>query len=343
MRHVLLIGLSLGVVNSLSLFAEPAFAGSDSSTSSAHSVVEQVKTNEPVTQQTAESKQKQAELSEERDQKHSGTDVDPTETDSKPDAEADDSPKSTTDETPRSTGHAHDEKVEHAAKKQEKADQAMVNAANKIEGVEIDPEIFKAEKKGFTLGKLNPTRWIFKPITDIGKQVVHLEKEIMRLQAPIASLQKPMSELRDDMTRVKSEMNDLQTDISGVGGAMGDVDGRLARIESQLGKMYGPVVTLKDPVVALKEPVVGVNQEMTTLKADLKDLKDVVSLTSTLILVAVVAVGILVVVGLPLGTALVWKHRRAIVKKFETKKDGLSTDPIKESESSKQEAFGARH
>jgi hypothetical protein len=239
------------------------------------------------------------------------------------------------------TAEPAEEEVEHAAQKQEKADKAMVEAANKVKGVEIDPKIFEAEKKGFSLGKLHPTRWIFKPVIDIGKQVVHLEKQIMRLQAPIASLQAPMSELRDDMSRVKSEIDELQTDITGVGGAMGDVDGRLARIESQLNKMYEPVVTLKDPVVALKEPVGGVNREMTILKRDLKDLKDIVSLTSTLILVAVVAVGLLVVVCLPLGTAFVWKHRRKIVQKLERNKSDTS-DPMNESEDSKQEAAAAR-
>jgi chromosome segregation ATPase len=206
--------------------------------------------------------------------------------------------------------------VEQAAKKQEKTDKAMVDAANNINEVEIDPKTFEVKKKGFTVGDLNPIKWVFKPVIDMQKQVVHLEKQIMRLEAPIASLQKPMVGLRKDMTQVQEQMGSLREDIGGVHGQMGSVDQRLSRVESQLNKMYGPIVSLKDPVVELKKPVVGVNSELMTLKKDLKELKEVVSVTSTLILVAVVAVGLLIVVGTPIAAMFAWRHRRTIMEKL---------------------------
>jgi hypothetical protein len=227
--------------------------------------------------------------------------------------------------------------VEHAAKKQEKVDQAMVDAANKIDGVEIDKKAFKAEKKGFTVGDLNPIKWVFKPVIDMQKQVVHLEKQIMRLEAPIAALQKPMVGLREDMVQVQSQMGDLRNDIGGVHGQMGSVDKRLGRVETQLNKMYGPIVSLKDPVMDLRKPVVGVNAELLTLKKDLKELKEVVSVTSTLILVAVVGVGLLIVVGTPIAAMFAWRHRRTIMEKL-GEDTSNKAEPLDETPKEKRDA-----
>ncbi len=227
-----------------------------------------------------------------------------------------------------------------AVKKQQQTDLKMVDAVNKIDGVNVDKEIFKAEKKGFKLGDLNPMKWVFKPITDMQKQVVHLEKQIMRLEAPIAALQKPMVGLREDMGGVQTQMSGLRTDIGGIHDQMSGVDTRLGRVEEQLNKIYKPVSELKGPVLGLQKPVAGVNSELNQLKKDLKDLKDVVSLTSTLILVAVVGVGLLIVVGTPVAAMFAWRHRTAIMKKLG--EDTSGKDPLEESAKDKREAVAGR-
>lgn len=237
-------------------------------------------------------------------------------------------------------GKAPKQVLAPAVKKQQQTDLKMVDAVNKIDGVNVDKEIFKAEKKGFKLGNLNPIKWVFKPIIDMQKQVVHLEKQIMRLEAPIAALQKPMVGLREDMGGVQKQMGDLRTDIGGIHDQMAGVDTRLGRVELQLNKIYKPVSELKAPVLGLQKPVAGVNSELEQLKKDLKDLKDVVSLTSTLILVAVVGVGLLIVVGTPVAAMFAWRHRTAIMKKLG--EDTSGKDPLEESAKDKQEALAGR-
>ncbi|GEM_PF-1158403 len=239
------------------------------------------------------------------------------------------------------TGKAPKAVVTPAAKKQQQTDQKMVSAANQIDGVNVDPEIFKAEKKGFKLGNLNPIKWIFKPIIDMQKQVVHLQKQIMRLEAPIAALQKPMVGLRQDMVGVQEQMGGLRTDIGGIHEQMSGVDTRLGRVEIQLNKIYKPVSELKAPVIGLQKPVQGVNAELQTLKTDLKDLKDVVSLTSTLILVAVIGVGLLIVVGTPVAALFAWRHRRTIMQKLGEDTSGKA-EPLDESPKEKREAVAGR-
>lgn len=208
---------------------------------------------------------------------------------------------------------------------QEKLDAETIKASNQIDGQKVNPKIMKdtEKKKGFSLGDLNPVKWIFKPIIDIQKRVVELQKQIVRLEAPIANLQKPMVGLRSDMVGVGDKMGEVReqlavmhTDINNIHGGMKGVDGRLAHMEEQLSQMYDPIVKLKDPVVALRDPVLGVGNQLTTLKSDLKELKDVVSFTTISILVAVLVVGILIVLGTPIAALFAWRHRRWIMQKF---------------------------
>lgn len=229
--------------------------------------------------------------------------------------------------------------ADSAKQKQAELDQTMINAVNEIDGVNVDAEIFK-EKKGLQLGDLNPVKWIFKPVIDMQKQVIHLEKQIMRLEAPIASLQKPMVGLRQDMVSVQDEMKVMHTDINNIRSGMKGVDSRLGHIEGQLDKMYEPIVALQEPVVALKNPVVGVGSQLTTLKSDLKELKDVVSFTTRAILLAVIAVGILIVLGTPVAALFAWRHRRTIMEKL-GEDTSHKTEPLAEDSDEKNE-FGPR-
>ena len=205
--------------------------------------------------------------------------------------------------------------VEKKKVEQKKADQAMLKAANEIDGVNIDESTFE-EKEGFRWNHLNPFHWIFKPVTDMQKRVIHLEKQMMRLEAPIASLQKPMVGLRKDMVTVENQldsvdngMTDVNSHMKNVNSSMKSVETRLSHVERQLDQIY-------EPVVKLQKPVTSVGSQLTTLKKDLHELKDVVSLTSTLILVAVIAVGFLIAVGTPVAALFAWRHRRFIIEKF---------------------------
>ncbi|MBC7998849.1 MAG: hypothetical protein IAF58_12945 [Leptolyngbya sp.] len=118
------------------------------------------------------------------------------------------------------------------------------------------------------------------------------------------------------MGQVREQLAVMHTDINNIHGGMKGVDGRLAHMEEQLNQMLDPIVKLKDPVVALRDPVLGVGNQLTTLKSDLKELKDVVSFTTISILVAVLVVGILIVVGTPITALFAWRHRRWIMQKF---------------------------
>lgn len=200
-------------------------------------------------------------------------------------------------------------------------DRKTLNAVNQIDGVQVDPELFKEKKKG---PGLNPIAWLFKPVIDMQKQVVHLEKQIMRLEGPIAGLQKPMNGLREDMVTVDNHMGELQgkmgeiqTNMTGVQGKMETVDGRLVKMQHQLDRIYQPIASLKEPIEDLQKPLSGVNSELTTLKKDLHDLKEVVNRTSTLILVAIVSIGLLVVLGTPIVAVFAWRHRNKIINKVE--------------------------
>lgn len=76
---------------------------------------------------------------------------------------------------------------------------------------------------------------------------------------------------------------------------------RLHHMEKQLDRMYGPINQLNEPVSRLEKPVSGVGNQLDKLKKDLSELKQVVHVTSTLILCAIVGVGLFVAIGIPIG------------------------------------------
>ncbi|MDX2105963.1 MAG: hypothetical protein SFY67_06125 [Candidatus Melainabacteria bacterium] len=214
--------------------------------------------------------------------------------------------------------------IEHAKNQQKKADKAMIEAVNQIDGVKVKADAFEdedAKDKGFQLHDLNPVKYIFKPVTDMQKRVIHLEKQMMRLEGPIAGLQKPMLGLRTDMVDMSGEVKDMRQQLNGVSGNMSSVDQRLGHVEQQLNQIYKPITELKQPVVDLAQPLGGVGTQLSTLKKDLKELKDVVSLTTTLILVAIVGVGLLICVGTPVAALFAYRHRFAIMEKLGNRKD----------------------
>lgn len=211
-----------------------------------------------------------------------------------------------------------------------KEDRQTIEAVNEIDGVNVDPEKFQEpKKKGF--GIPNPIGWLFKPITDMQKRVIHLEQQIMRLEGPIAGLQKPMLSLRGKMGEVQgnmgtlntgmgkldTNMGQLQNNMGSISKKMETVDGRLARMEKQLQRMYEPIAGLQDPIKDLQQPVAGVSGQLSVLKHDLAELKAVVNTTSTLILAAIVGIGLLVSVGTPIIAIFAWRHRNQIIRKVE--------------------------
>ncbi len=229
---------------------------------------------------------------------------------------------------------------------QAKLDAATIKASNEIDGQKIDPKIMKPKKKGMGLQALNPFAWLLKPVTDTQKTVIELQKQIVRLEAPIANLQKPMVGLRSDMQQVDQTMgqvNDKMTvmhgDITNINTGMGSVDKRIAHMERQLGQMYEPIVQLKNPVIALKDPVLGVGNQLTTLKADLKELKDVVSFTTTAILAAVLITGVLIVVGTPIVALFAWRHRRWIMQKLGREDVSNKVEPTSETPADEEKAL----
>lgn len=181
-------------------------------------------------------------------------------------------------------------KIKQKKAEQEKADNKMIEGMNEIPGVEVDKDAFK-EKKGFSIGDLNPFKWVFKPVTDMQEKVVHLEKQIMRLEGPIASLHKPIVDVRGNMVEVQEQME-------GVSGDMSSVEKRLAHIEQQLDKMYPPVSDLKGPIQDLAEPITGLREQL------------------NIILIAIYAVGFLVCFGTPVAALFAYRYRFQIMKKL---------------------------
>lgn len=185
------------------------------------------------------------------------------------------------------------------------------DAVSEVDGVNLDVD---EEKKGFTIGDLNPLKWIFKPVTDTQKEVRRLGKRITHIETPITDLQKPMVGLRQDMVNVHGQMGEIHQDISGVQQQTSNVDKTLGKVEHNLNRIYEPVVKLKEPVEAMAGPVNNVRGNLQTLKSDMKGLKEVVGVTSTAILIAVIGAGLLVVIGTPIAALLVWRNRSKILK-----------------------------
>lgn len=232
---------------------------------------------------------------------------------------------------------------------QEKLDNKTINASNQIDGQKIDPKVMKPKKKGMGLQVLNPFAWLLKPVTDTQKTVIELQKQIVRLEAPIANLQKPMVGLRDDMQQVDATMDEVNSkmttmhgDITNINTGMGSVDKRIAHMERQLGQMYEPIVQLKNPVIALRDPVLGVGTQLTTLKSDLKELKDVVSFTTTAILAAVLITGVLIAVGTPIVALFAWRHRRWIMQKLGREDVSGKAEPTSETPEDEEKALAQK-
>ncbi len=212
-----------------------------------------------------------------------------------------------------------------------KEDRQTIEAVNEIDGVNVEPEKFQPKEKKKGIGIPNPVGWLLKPVTDMQARVVHLEQQIMRLEGPIAGLQKPMLGLRGKMVEVQgnmgtlnngmgkldTNMGKLQNNMNSIETKMSTVDSRLARMEKSLNRMYEPISDLHGPITQLQKPVAGVSGQLAVLKSDLAELKAVVNTTSTLILVAIVAIGLLVSVGTPIIAVFAWRHRHQIIQKVE--------------------------
>lgn len=84
------------------------------------------------------------------------------------------------------------------------------------------------------------------------------------------------------------------------------VEVRLQHIENQLEKMHPPMKRLNAPLSQLEN-----------LKQDLSELKEVVNLTSTLILCAILGIGIFVSIGIPIGVVIAWRYRNTILNKVD--------------------------
>lgn len=144
------------------------------------------------------------------------------------------------------------------------------------------------------------------------------------------------------MDEVNGKMTVMHGDINNINTGMGSVDKRIAHMERQLGQMYEPIVQLKNPVIALKDPVLGVGNQLTTLKADLKELKDVVSFTTTAILAAVLIVGVLIAVGTPIVALFAWRHRRWIMQKLGREDVSGKAEPTSETQEDEDKALAKK-
>ncbi|MDZ4836632.1 MAG: hypothetical protein SGJ27_22875 [Candidatus Melainabacteria bacterium] len=194
--------------------------------------------------------------------------------------------------------------------------EVKAEAVGEVDGVPLAKKDTEPEKKGFSIGDLNPLKWIFKPITDVQKEVKNLGKAITEIETPITDLQEPTVKVREQIVGVSDQVGEIRNDMTGIQGSMSNVDGKLERMEKKLGKIYEPIAALNDPVTGIAEPVKRLQGNIHTMTGDLKGMKDVVGGTSTAILIAVIGVGLLIVVGSPIAAMIVWKYRSTIIKKI---------------------------
>ncbi len=194
--------------------------------------------------------------------------------------------------------------------------EVKAEAIGEVDGVPLDKNASKPEKNGFSIGDLNPLKYIFAPITDVQKEVKTLTKQITEIETPINELQEPMVGLREDMVNVSGQVGQIRTGITGVHKQMNGVDGKLERMEKKLEQIYEPIAELKDPVNGIAVPVNKLHGNITSIMSDMKGINQVVGTTSGAIVLAVVAIGLLVVVGTPIAAMVVWKHRSMILSKL---------------------------
>ncbi len=204
---------------------------------------------------------------------------------------------------------------------------AVEDAVAKIDGVPVR----KPEKTGFTIGDLNPFKYIFKPITDVRKEVKNLGQQVNDFNTPLTTMQKPMVGLRQDLVEVQGKMQTLHGDIDGVHRGMQHIERHIDRIDTSLGRIAVPVGELAQPVMALQKPVKAVDGQLKALKSDLHEMKDTVTFTTSAIFIAILGLGALVVFGTPVAGLYVLRHKTAIMNKLGQK------GPVKE-ESRAEEA-----
>lgn len=228
----------------------------------------------------------------------------------------------------------------------QKTDQFVEKQAdviNKIPGAQVDPDDLKAapiEKKGFSLGDLNPIKWIFSPVIKLQEQVIRLEQEVMKLTGPIAGLQPSMLKLNDKMEEVRGTMDETRKAMQSVQGSMGSVQQSMGGVRTDMKSMRSelgnvgntmsgirrdlqvmrhdinslkrPIVGLRQPIVALQEPLDNLSDPLSTVGARMRnldkqlgELKALISLVLTAIFVAAA----LVAVGTPLAAIIVWRNK----------------------------------
>ena len=189
-------------------------------------------------------------------------------------------------------------------------------AVGEVDGVPLDKKDMKPEKKGFSIGDLNPLKWIFKPITDVRKEVKTLGKQMTQIETPITDLQEPTVGLHQDLVNVQGQVSQVRTGIHGIHNKMGGVDKRLGRMEHKLTQIYQPIAELNDPVRGISEPVKRLHGNMVSITKDLNGTKSVIGSMSSAIIAAVVIIGLLVVVGTPVACLVAWKHRTWLLRKL---------------------------
>lgn len=195
---------------------------------------------------------------------------------------------------------------------------AVEDAVAKIDGVGVH----KPEKSGFSIGALNPFRYIFKPVTDVRKEVKNLSHQVNDFNTPLTTMQKPMVGLRQDLVKVQGKMQTLHGDINGVHHGMQHVERHIERIDKSLERIAVPVGQLARPVVALQKPVKAVDGQLKSLNGDLHEMKDTLAYTTSAIFVAILVLGALVVFGTPVAGLFVYKHRSVIMQKLGQKGAG---------------------
>lgn len=201
------------------------------------------------------------------------------------------------------------------------------------------------KKKGFTLGDLNPFRWIFKPVTDMDQALGELQGHVGRLEKPISDLPTPMRHLREGLAPMNGQLDGMNANIGAthgdlieINGGMKSVDKRLGHMEKQIQKMYKPIVELKDPVIALRKPLKIVEEKLKILAVDLKDLKDTVQTMTVTIFFTILLIGVFIIFGTPVAAILAWGNRRWLMDKLGKVDVHEGEDPLAEPADAKEMA-----
>ena len=209
------------------------------------------------------------------------------------------------------------------------ADIDTVRAANKIPGVEVQPNLMAQPVLDEPIKGFHPIKKIMRPVENLAKQSVILGQQVMRLEAPIASLQPSMLGLEKRMTGVQQEMTEMQAKIGGmqqqVVGArgnikdinlnMGNVRGDLSGMRTKIVELQRPIKQLRDPIVQLQrplemvaQPVSDVHRQLASVDKQLSELKTLLGTVLFSIYVAAAAIAF----GTPIAAFIVYKNRRKL-------------------------------